>query len=50
MAELLKVDAAEWLPEVDPIREFYAQFGDKLPGELRAQLDALQERLDSARS
>jgi phosphoenolpyruvate carboxykinase (GTP) len=43
--ELLKVDPAEWLPEVDPIREFYAKFGEKLPGELRAQLDALEQRL-----
>jgi phosphoenolpyruvate carboxykinase (GTP) len=50
LAELLKVDPDEWLPEIDPIREFYAQFGDKLPDELRAQLDALQERLDRARS
>jgi phosphoenolpyruvate carboxykinase (GTP) len=43
--ELLKVDPAEWLPEVDPIREFYAKFGEKLPGELRAQLDSLEQRL-----
>ena len=50
LAELLKVDPAEWLPEIGPIREFYAKFGEKLPRELRAQLDALEERLDSARS
>ena len=50
MAELLKVDSAEWLPEIDPIREFYAQFGEKLPDELRAQLDALQERLQRTQS
>ena len=50
LAELLKADAAEWLPEIDPIREFYAQFGDKLPDELRAQLDALQERLQRTQS
>jgi phosphoenolpyruvate carboxykinase (GTP) len=42
---LLEVDPAEWLPEVEPIREFYAKFGEKLPGELRAQLDALEQRL-----
>jgi phosphoenolpyruvate carboxykinase (GTP) len=42
---LLKVDPAEWLPEVDPIREFYAKFGERLPGELLAQLDALEQRL-----
>jgi phosphoenolpyruvate carboxykinase (GTP) len=45
VAELLKVDPAEWLPEVEPIREFYAQFGEKLPRELHAQLDALEQRL-----
>jgi phosphoenolpyruvate carboxykinase (GTP) len=45
LAELLKVDPAEWLAEIDPIREFYAQFGDKLPAELAAQLDALESRL-----
>ena len=50
LAELLRVDAADWLLEIDPIREFYAKFGDKLPGELPAQLDALEERLNSARS
>jgi phosphoenolpyruvate carboxykinase (GTP) len=48
MAELLKVDPEEWLREIDPIREFYAQFGDKLPDDLKAQLDALAERLARA--
>jgi phosphoenolpyruvate carboxykinase (GTP) len=48
--ELLRVDPEEWLAEIEPIREFYAQFGGKLPGELRAQLDALEERLHSAQS
>ncbi len=50
LAELLRVDPEEWLAEIEPIREFYAQFGEKLPRELRAQLDALGERLSSARS
>jgi phosphoenolpyruvate carboxykinase (GTP) len=50
LAELLRVDAAEWLPEIEPIREFYVKFGDKLPGELPAQLDALEERLNRAQS
>jgi phosphoenolpyruvate carboxykinase (GTP) len=45
LAELLKVDPGEWLAEVEPIREFYGQFGEKLPDELRAQLDALEQRL-----
>jgi phosphoenolpyruvate carboxykinase (GTP) len=50
VAELLKVDAAEWLPEIDPIREFYDKFGEKLPRDLRTQLDALEGRLKSAQS
>jgi phosphoenolpyruvate carboxykinase (GTP) len=45
MAELLKVDKAEWLREVASIREHYAKFGDRLPRELAAQLDALEKRL-----
>lgn len=45
MKELLKVDKDEWLNEVVSIREHYAKFGDKLPKELTAQLDALESRL-----
>jgi phosphoenolpyruvate carboxykinase (GTP) len=48
LAELLRVHPEEWLAEVEPIREFYGQFGDKLPDELRAQLDALERRLRAA--
>jgi phosphoenolpyruvate carboxykinase (GTP) len=48
LAELFKVDPAEWLPEIEPIREFYGQFGEKLPAELPAQLDALEQRLRSS--
>jgi phosphoenolpyruvate carboxykinase (GTP) len=46
--ELLHVDPEEWKPEIEPIREFFAKFGDKLPAELTRQLDALEERLESA--
>jgi phosphoenolpyruvate carboxykinase (GTP) len=46
---LLTVEPEEWLGEIAPIREFYAQFGDKLPPELARQLDALEQRLTSAR-
>ncbi len=45
MNELLKVDKEEWLKEVASIREHYANFGEKLPKELAAQLDALESRL-----
>ncbi|HYH04661.1 MAG TPA: phosphoenolpyruvate carboxykinase (GTP) [Bacillota bacterium] len=45
MVELLKVDKDEWLKEVASIREHYAKFGDHLPQELSAQLEALEKRL-----
>jgi phosphoenolpyruvate carboxykinase (GTP) len=49
MRELLRVEPEQWAKEIDPIREFYATFGEKLPDELNRQLDALQERLEAAR-
>ncbi len=49
LAELLRVDPGEWLPELDSVREFYAQFGERLPRELAAELDALERRLREAR-
>ena len=45
MAELLKVNKEEWLNEVESIRKHYANYGEKLPKELVAQLDALEKRL-----
>ena len=45
MAQLLSVDAEGWLREAELIREHYALFGDKLPGELREHLDRLEKRL-----
>jgi phosphoenolpyruvate carboxykinase (GTP) len=44
--ELLEVDTSEWQAEVPLIREHYAKFGDRLPAELSAQVDALEHRLD----
>jgi len=43
--ELLRVDVEDWRAELPSIEEHYAQFGDRLPPALRAQLDALAERL-----
>lgn len=45
MAELLKVDKAEWLQEVASIRSHYNRFGKHLPSELSRQVDALEKRL-----
>jgi len=45
MAELLTVDKEGWIAELDSIREHYAKFGDKLPKELKAQLEMLEKGL-----
>jgi phosphoenolpyruvate carboxykinase (GTP) len=45
LAELLQVDVEAWRDEVPLIREHFEQFGDKLPKELAAELDALEARL-----
>ncbi len=48
LAALTRVRADEWKPEIEPIREFFAKFGDKLPAALTRQLDALEQRLNGA--
>jgi phosphoenolpyruvate carboxykinase (GTP) len=45
MAKLLKVDPAEWKAQLPQVHKHFAQFGDRLPRELSAQLEALEERL-----
>ena len=42
LRELLKVDPAQWKGEVADIKSHYAKFGDKLPEQLRACLEALE--------
>jgi len=37
-----------WLNEIPGIEEHYAQFGDRLPQELRDELNQLKERLKGA--
>lgn len=46
--ELLRLDVSGWLAEVPAIREYYARFGAKLPAELSAELDAMEQRLQAA--
>ena len=47
--DLLSVDKESWLEDITRegtgIEAFYAKFGDKLPAEMRKQLDALKARL-----
>jgi phosphoenolpyruvate carboxykinase (GTP) len=49
LRRLLEVDAAEARTELASIREHLARFGDRLPDELRAQLETLDRRLNDAR-
>ena len=42
---LLEVDVAGWKDEIPRIREHFAKFGDRLPRELTAEVDALEKRL-----
>ena len=42
---LLSVDREGWLAEIPLIREYYQQFGVKLPAELSLELDQLERRL-----
>jgi phosphoenolpyruvate carboxykinase (GTP) len=46
MQEVLKVDPEEWTVQLPQIHQHYAGFGDALPGELRRQLEALEQRLE----
>jgi phosphoenolpyruvate carboxykinase (GTP) len=48
--ELLRVDPHAWLEEVPMLHDNYLSFGDHLPAELAAQLEALKERLHAASS
>jgi phosphoenolpyruvate carboxykinase (GTP) len=49
LAELMKVDTDGWLAEVVGIRDYYREFGDRVPKELHAQLEGLKERLEAAK-
>jgi phosphoenolpyruvate carboxykinase (GTP) len=48
VAAALAVDSAQWREELPQITEWFERFGDKLPGVLWAELDALRARLDAA--
>jgi phosphoenolpyruvate carboxykinase (GTP) len=50
MAELCAVDIEGWKKEIADVREnHYSQFGDRLPKELYAELDAIEKRLNDHR-
>ncbi len=48
--ELLAIGPGEWLAEVDERDEYFQKFGDRLPHGIRAENDALRERLGWTRS
>src|SRR3954453_7326954 len=48
LEEILGVDVEQWKQEVPPIREFFEEFGERLPDAVAAQLDALEERVSKA--
>ena len=47
MTKLLEVDRDGWKAQLPQMQEHYAKFGEQLPNEMRAQLEALEQRLDS---
>jgi phosphoenolpyruvate carboxykinase (GTP) len=48
MRDLLRVDPGEWREEIPLIREFFDEFGDKLPKQLRDALHELEARLEGS--
>ncbi|MBI1758060.1 MAG: phosphoenolpyruvate carboxykinase (GTP) [Actinobacteria bacterium] len=46
LAAVLAVDRAEWLAEVPLIEDWFATIGERLPSQLRDELDTLRRRLD----
>jgi phosphoenolpyruvate carboxykinase (GTP) len=45
LEQLVRVERDAWLAELPLVREYYAQFGDRLPAELAGELDRLEQRL-----
>ena len=45
MEELLSIDKDVWMEEVESQKEFFAQFGDRLPKEIMEEHDKLEARL-----
>ena len=47
LKSILEVNNDQWMKEAEGIEEFYKKFGDKLPEELRNQLNNLKARLQA---
>ncbi len=45
LTELLSVDKAVWMEDVADQEKYFAQFGDRLPAEIKAELETLKNNL-----
>jgi phosphoenolpyruvate carboxykinase (GTP) len=45
LEELLRVDSADWQPELEDTRQFFEKFGARLPHEIRDEHEKLSRRL-----
>jgi phosphoenolpyruvate carboxykinase (GTP) len=48
LAKLFEVDPYAWLGELEQTERFFAGFGERMPAELHAQVEALRRRLEAA--
>ena len=46
---LFEINPEAWLAETEDTEQYFAQFGDKLPAQIRAELEGLRERLKAAK-
>ncbi|MBI3669650.1 MAG: phosphoenolpyruvate carboxykinase (GTP), partial [Acidobacteria bacterium] len=46
MEELLRVNPDDWAPELEETKKFFAQFGKRLPQELREEHARLAQRFE----
>ena len=49
LSAAMAVDSQEWAQEIDSIDQWYARFGDSLPGELSTELQHLKNRFAARR-
>lgn len=49
LKKLFEVDPKKWLQEVQGLKEYYKLFGDRLPKEIQAELEALETRLHTSK-
>jgi phosphoenolpyruvate carboxykinase (GTP) len=48
LKQLFEVKPSDWKEEVQEMRRYTAQFGDRLPAGLKKQMDALEKRVSQA--